>query len=220
MKARRLLVLLAFAGLAVTGIAGAEGTQLDGTVGPGMSIKLTDAAGATVTHLDPGAFTLAVDDRSEEHNFHLTGPGVDVGTEIDFVGQKSLPVTLADGKYNFFCDVHPGTMKGSFTVGTAAPPPPVVTPTRLTLTATSKAVTLKTPAGKVVKTLKAGPVVITVRDRSATRGARLSAPGLTRASGVRFVGTLVWKGRLSAGTLVYRSDARKPVLPGGKVTIS
>ena len=55
----------------LAGVAGAEGTPLRGTVGPGFTISLRDAAGAAVSHLDPGTYSLTVDDKSEEHNFHL-----------------------------------------------------------------------------------------------------------------------------------------------------
>ena len=119
-------------------------------------------------------------------------------------------------------------MKGTFTVGTAPPstpppanpPPPTTGTTRLVLTVTSQAVTLKTPAGKPVKALKAGRAAITVRDRSATRGVKLSGAGVSKSTGVTFVGTATWNVRLTKGTLVYASDARKPVLRGGRVPVS
>jgi hypothetical protein len=37
---------------------------------------------------------------------------------------------------------------------------------------------------------------------------------------VKFVGTVTWRVKLSAGTLLYSSDARKPVLKGGRVPVS
>lgn len=218
----RLLVTLCLAVLVLAGVAGAEGTPLSGTVGPGFAISLRDAAGAPVRQLDPGTYSLTVDDKSEEHNFHLQGPGgVDVSTEVDAIGAKTFSVTLVDGKYTFLCDPHPTRMVGSFTVGTPAAAPPVTTvPTRLVLTVTSKAVTLATPAGKPVKALTVGPAVITVRDRSAVRGVRLGVAAGSWSTTVKFVGTVTWKVKLSAGTLVYGSDARKPVLRGGRVPVS
>jgi hypothetical protein len=171
-------------------------------------------------------FSLTVDDRSDGHNFHLRGPGVDVGTDVEAVGVKTFSVTFADGTYTYLCDLHPTQMKGTFTVGNAppptTPPPPTapVTPTELVLTVTSRAVTLKTPAGKAVKALKKGRAVITVRDRSATRGVKLSGAGVSRTTGVKFVGTASWSVKLVKGTLVYASDARKPVLRGGRVPVS
>ena len=218
----RLIVTICVAGLVLAGVAGADGTPLQGTVGPGFSILLKDGSGAAVKHLDAGTFSLTVDDRSSEHNFHLVGPGgVDVATDVDGVGTKVFEVTLVDGKYTFFCDPHATRMTGTFTVGAqAAEPPPATAPSRLVLTVTSKAVTLATPAGKGVSALPTGQAVITVRDRSATRGVRLRGAGVSRMTGTSFLGTLSWTVKLTAGTLLYTSDARKPLLPGGRIAVS
>ena len=218
----RLLVAICVGGLVLAGVAGADGTPLRGTVGPGFSILLKDASGAAVKHLDPGTFALTVDDESGEHNFHLVGPGgVDVATDVEGIGTKAFEVTLVDGKYTFFCDPHATRMTGTFTVGAqAAEPPPAPAATRLVLTVTAKAVTLTTPVGKRVTALPAGQAVITVRDRSATRGLRLRGAGVSRTTGTGFVGTLNWTVKLTAGTLLYTSDARKPLLPGGRVAVS
>src|SRR5204863_5970541 len=110
--------------LAGTAVAKTLAVTIHGTVGPGRSIALTDAAGTAVTHLDPGPTELEVQDLAEDHNFHLTGPGVDVGTTIEGTGTSRFDVTLVDGTYTFICDAHPTTMKGSFTVGNASVPPP------------------------------------------------------------------------------------------------
>lgn len=224
MTLSRFLLAASVAALVIVGLAGAAGPELHGSVGPGFSISLTDANGNAVNHLDPGAFSLTVDDKSNEHNFHLQGPGVDVTTTVDEVGQKTFQLNLVDGKYTFICDAHPTLMADSFTVGTSPPDPqptprPTPTPsaTRLVLTVTGSAVKLTTSAGKSVKALKAGPAVITVRDRSATRGGRLSGAGVSRSTKAAYVGTVVWKVTLKAGTLVY---AGTPVLAGGKVKVS
>ena len=218
----RLLAATCVAVLALAGVAGADGTPLGGTVGPGFTISLKDGSGAAVKHLDPGAFALTVDDKSDEHNFHLQGPGgVDVATEVAAIETKTFSVTLIDGKYTFFCDAHASRMTGTFTAGTPPPPPPPAKPpVRLVLTVTAQAVGLATPAGKPVKALTAGAAVITVRDSSATRGLRLNGAGVNRSTGVSFVGTVIWKVKLSKGTLVYTSDARKPLLRGGRVAVS
>ena len=140
------------------------------TRSPGLTPRSssTTVQGSARSHLDPGVFSLTVDDRSDGHNFHLFGPGgVDVSTDVAAVGVKTFSVTLVDGTYAYLCDVHPVQMKSTFAVGTATsppstppptnPPPPTTgTPTRLVLTVTSQAVTLKTPAGKAVVALKAG----------------------------------------------------------------
>ena len=57
----------------------------------------------------------SVTDKSNIHNFHLTGPGVNVKTSVSAVGSKTFVVTLKKGTYKFICDPHT-FMKGSFTV--------------------------------------------------------------------------------------------------------
>jgi plastocyanin len=227
MRRLRFAVALAASALVVVAVAGAAGPQLNGSVGPDFTISLEDAGGAEVTHLDPGEFSLVVDDKSDFHNFHVKGPGVDVATGIETEGRKTFPVNLVNGTYTFVCDAHPGDMRGSFTVGEVAPTPtPTPTPsptkpvTRLTLTVTSKTVRLTTPAGKPVTRLPAGRAVVTVRDRSAMRGARLVGAGVRRSTTVAFVGMKIWTVQLTKGTLVFGSDARKPVLRGGRVSVS
>ena len=230
MTLRRLLIGLFASGLVFTGISGAAGNELHAVVGPDTTIFLDDGSGMGTDHLDPGVFSLTVDDRSDGHNFHLFGPGgVDVATDVAAVGVKTFSVTLVDGRYTYLCDVHPVQMKRTFVVGTPPPstpppanppPPPTGKPTRLVLTVTSQAVTLRTAAGKAVKALTTGRAVIAVRDRSATRGVKLSGAGVSKATGVKFVGTATWNVLLKKGTLVYASDARKPVLRGGRVPVS
>ena len=176
-------------------------------------------------------FSLTVDDRSDGHNFHLFGPGgVDVATDVAAVGVKTfsaqprrrevhLPLRRPSGADDEHVRRRDATTRRPRRHPNP-PPPTTGTPTRLVLTVTSQAVTLKTPAGKAVKALKAGRAVITVRDRSATRGVKLSGAGVSKATGVTFVGTATWNVTLTKGTLVYASDARKPVLRGGRVPVS
>src|SRR5262249_34692564 len=130
---RRLAAVIAAVAAAMGGVvlavALADGAPLHGSVGPGFAISLKDGSGATVTHLTPGSYALAVDDLSDMHNFHLTGPGVDVGTTVEGTGTQAFNLTLVDGTYTFICDAHPLSMKGSFTVGSATPPPTTTTTT-------------------------------------------------------------------------------------------
>jgi plastocyanin len=94
-----------------TGAGG--GTTLNGSVGPGFEISLDGTDGLT-----PGDYTIAVNDQSSAHNFHLTGPGgVDVATDVSGEGEETFDVTLEAGEYTFVCDPHASSMKGSFTVG-------------------------------------------------------------------------------------------------------
>ena len=93
-----------------------EPNTLAGSVGPGFEISLTDSAGADVTSLAPGSYTIAVDDQADIHNFHLTGEGVDVDSGVSEEGTTTFDVELTSGTYTFVCDPHAGTMNGSFEV--------------------------------------------------------------------------------------------------------
>ncbi len=103
---------------------------LAGIVGTGDAfvISLTDASGARVTSLPPGTYTLLVHDRSDIHDFHLSGPGdVDVATPVESHGDFTFTVTLVAGTYTYVCDPHDSTMKGTFKVGSASSPPATTT---------------------------------------------------------------------------------------------
>ena len=190
-------------------------TTLFGSIGD-AGITVRDAQGARVTHLDPGSYRLEVDDESDFHNFHLQGPGVDVTTGVEFVGKTSFTVNLTDGSYMYICDVHPISLRGSFTVGNAptpgpAPKPPagVVTPaSKLVLTSgPGFTITLKTSAGATVKKLKTGTYTAVVRDKARIHDAHLVAPGFDKRTTVPFVGTQTWKVKLAKpGTLRFLCD--------------
>ena len=193
-----------------------QSTKLHGRVGPGFTISLTTDAGARVTHLDPGTYEIEVEDESEEHNFHLMGPGVDRATDIAGEGKELWTVTLRDGTYRFQCDPHQGTMNGSFTVGNVPTTPPT-TPPSTTVTPKTKVVltsgpgftiTLKTAAGKEVKTMKTGTYTFVVRDRSRIHDAHVVAPGYNRrTSPLTYTGTQTWKVKLArVGTLRFLCD--------------
>jgi len=92
------------------------GGALAGTVGPGFDISLTTADGAPVSTLAPGSYELTVEDLSSAHNFHLTGPGVDVSTSVSDEGTESFTVELQAGTYEFVCDPHASQMNASFEV--------------------------------------------------------------------------------------------------------
>lgn len=98
--------------------SGAGGRQLEGTVGPGFTISLTED-GQPVTSLRPGIYWLTVHDLSNRHNFHLIGPdGLDeVVTSVPFVGDSTVKILLKPGTVTFHCDPHQAMMFGSFTVG-------------------------------------------------------------------------------------------------------
>ncbi|HUQ22671.1 MAG TPA: plastocyanin/azurin family copper-binding protein [Gaiellaceae bacterium] len=88
------------------------GKTLNGSVGPGFDISLDGTDGVTT-----GSYELVVNDQSTAHNFHLTGPGVDVSTEVGAEGEKTFEIDLQAGEYTFQCDPHASQMNGSFTVG-------------------------------------------------------------------------------------------------------
>jgi plastocyanin len=94
----------------------APGTALQGSVGPGFDISLEAADGGSVSTVAPGSYELEVEDLSDIHNFHLTGPGVDVSTDVGEEGTQSFEVELEAGTYEFVCDPHAGQMNGSFEV--------------------------------------------------------------------------------------------------------
>ena len=91
-------------------------TVLKGSVGPGFDISLSTEDGQAVETLAAGSYTLEVDDQSDIHNFHLTGTGVDVMTEVPATGIESFDITVEAGTYKFVCDPHAGQMNGSFEV--------------------------------------------------------------------------------------------------------
>ena len=138
MRGARFLLVCAAVGVAVLGATAvvasraaastAVNTKLFAYDGepdePYNGIWLKDANGALVTHLDPGTYEIEVDDHSALSSFHLIGPGVDMKTQIDFVGQTTWTVTFTDGNYPYHCDFAPSLMHGSFTVGNPPPPPP------------------------------------------------------------------------------------------------
>ena len=74
-------------------------------VGPGYAISLTQN-GTKVTHLDPGTYTINVNDQADVHNFDLFGPGVKESTGVDTIGMTTWTVTFPDGTYTYVCDAH------------------------------------------------------------------------------------------------------------------
>jgi hypothetical protein len=99
-----------------TSTSSETGTTLQGSVGPGFEISLTGSDGQAVSTLTAGEYTIDVNDQSDAHNFHLTGPGVDEMTDVSGTGTTTWTVTLQDGSYHFQCDPHSSTMNGDFEV--------------------------------------------------------------------------------------------------------
>ncbi len=109
-------------------------------------------------------------------------------------------------------------MNGSFTVGDVPPaPPPPAPPSTTPVTSRSKlhltsgpgyTISLKTSAGKAVKTMKTGTYRVVVRDRSAIHNAHVIAPGYNRATKpLSYAGTQTWRVKLAkTGTLRFLCD--------------
>lgn len=195
----RLFVLAAgtaLAALASPTVALAQ-TKLIGTVADPGTITLRTEAGAAVADLPAGSYTIEVRDQSINHNFHLSGPGVDQRTDVETVETQTWTVTLQDrARYTFVCDPHNTVMRGTFTTGggpPTPPPPPATRPPTLTATVGPGAtISLRTSRGARVTRLKAGRYRIVVRDRSAMHNFHLSGPGLNKRTTVRFRGTATW----------------------------
>jgi hypothetical protein len=211
---RRLLLLLAGAALLAPADALAENTTLTATVGPGFNISLTDANGQTVTKLDPGPYDITVRDLSEEHNFHLSGPGVDEATTVSGTGTFNWTVTFRDGRYSFVCDPHSTDMRGSFVAGNPPPlpppqPPPAAAKPLIAVVGPTNTISLKTVAGAHVKSLKAGAYTITVRDRTKKHNFHLVGTAVNRKTTIAGIGTFTWKLTLRRGKLTFYSDAAR-----------
>jgi plastocyanin len=100
-----------------TGGGGNASMELEGETGPGFTIEV-EQNGQDAEEVEAGTYTLKVEDKSEMHNFHLIGPGVDEEvTDVPFVGEKEVTVTLQPGTYTYQCDPHAASgMKGTFEV--------------------------------------------------------------------------------------------------------
>ena len=99
------------------GGGGSASGTLEGETGPGFEIEVKQN-GEDAESVKAGTYTLKVEDKSASHNFHLIGPGVDkVVTDVGFVGDKTVTVTLKKGTYTYQCDPHASSgMKGTFEV--------------------------------------------------------------------------------------------------------
>lgn len=97
--------------------AGTAGTVLTAQVSDPFSISLVDSAGKPVTSLEAGSYEVQVTDSSANHNFHLTGPGVEETTTVPDTTPATWTLELEAGTYTFVCDPHAAKgMKGTFTV--------------------------------------------------------------------------------------------------------
>jgi plastocyanin len=110
MKRTLATVLLIAAALAVAAPASAAVPSFKGSVGPGFTISMSKKP------TKAGKIKVVVSDKSSSHNFHLSGPGVNVKTSVGAIGSKTFAVTVKKGLYRFVCDPHATSMKGSFRI--------------------------------------------------------------------------------------------------------
>ncbi|HET8894621.1 MAG TPA: plastocyanin/azurin family copper-binding protein [Gaiellaceae bacterium] len=96
------------AALAVPGFGAAatRNNTLIGTDGPGFTITMNKQT------VKAGTYTIVIHDKSNIHNFHLIGPGVNKATSVPAVVTTTWTVTLKKGIYKFVCDPHAALMKG------------------------------------------------------------------------------------------------------------
>jgi plastocyanin len=208
MTTRIALAVLLVALAVPSAVARADNQKLTAVVGTNDAfvISLRDASGNEVKQLAPGTYDIAVSDRSEAHNFHLRGPGVDQSTPIGEKQETTWTVTIGTGRYTYVCDAHASTMRGYFLAG-------AVTPVVLSgSVGPRKSIALK------AKSALPGPAVITVNDRSKTDNFHLSGPGVNKKTGIKTRGKVTWNVTLTPGVYTYRSDKTKKLRGSFTVT--
>ena len=108
MRTTTALFAAAFAALAlaVGAPAAVSAHTLTATDGPGFTITMSAKS------VKAGIYTITVKDRSNIHDFHLRGPGVNKATSVAAVKTYTWKVTLKRGTYKFVCDPHASIMHG------------------------------------------------------------------------------------------------------------
>ena len=218
-RAVSLSVPLLLAALLPSSVARAENPVLEGIVGTNDAfvISLVGANGAKFTHLDAGTYTIVVHDRSAEHNFHLTGPGVNQSTDVEGTGDATWTVTLQNGIYRYLCDPHAGIMNGRFAVGSAQLPPP--TATLNGRVGPGRTISVRRPDGSKATILnRVTSIRLVVSDRSKTDNFHLTGKGVNKATGVGFRGRVTWNLKVSPGVYRFRSDRHKSLRGSFSVT--
>jgi plastocyanin len=113
---RIVMLVVAVAVLALSGLGQAATPRLVGEVGPGFTIEVTKG-GKDVKTLRHGTYKIKVEDKASIHNFHLFGPGLNKKTGVSFKGTTTWTIKLKKGRYTYQCDPHAATgMKGRFRV--------------------------------------------------------------------------------------------------------
>jgi plastocyanin len=111
----KFVALAVLAAALIVPAAFARTPTLKGVDGPGFTITLKQGT-KKVSKLKAGTYIFKINDRSNIHNFHLTGPGVNKKTSVGKTGTFTWKLKLKKGTYKFICDPHASLMKGSFKV--------------------------------------------------------------------------------------------------------
>ena len=114
MRSLKLLALPAFAAATAalvipltSGAANAPKTMvLKAVVGPGFNISVTAGTKKGNFVAQTGTYTITVYDKSNIHNFHLMGPGVNKKTGVAAKGTYKWKLKLKTGSFLFVCDQH------------------------------------------------------------------------------------------------------------------
>lgn len=111
----KIVLLAALCAAIAAPAAFAKSPTLTGTVGPGFTITLKQGS-KTVKSLNAGSYVFKISDKSNIHDFHLTGPGVNKTTTVGGTGSSTWTLKLKKGTYKYICDPHATIMHGSFKV--------------------------------------------------------------------------------------------------------
>jgi plastocyanin len=101
-----LIAIVAILALAAPTFAASRTNTLTGTDGPGFTITMNKKT------VKAGTYVITIHDKSNIHNFHLTGPGVNKLTSVSRVYTTKWTVKLKKGTYHFVCDPHRAIMHG------------------------------------------------------------------------------------------------------------
>ena len=115
MKRISMLATLVTAVAILAANAAAATPKLTASVSDPLNISLKQGT-KKVTSLKAGKYVIVVKDTAADHNFHLSGPGLNKTTSVAGKATSTWTVTLKKGTYKFVCDPHKSFMKGSFTV--------------------------------------------------------------------------------------------------------
>ena len=111
MKRISMLATLVTAVAILAANAAAATPKLTASVSDPLNISLKQGA-KKVTSLKAGKYVIVVKDTAADHNFHLTGPGLNKTTSVAGKGTTTWKVTLKKGTYKYVCDPHKSLHEG------------------------------------------------------------------------------------------------------------